>query len=191
MKISNYIDQRWSPRAFSEQKVEHEVIHSILAAAGRAPSAFNEQPWRYIIGEKGSTTYDQILSCLVEWNQKWASTAPILIIAVASERFEKNEKPNPHAWYDLGASVAHLSMKAFEHDLYLHQMAGFDPKKAKSAFHIPESFSAATAIALGYQGSKERLPKDIAAQEKGVSSRKEISTFAFTGSWGNSFSTTT
>lgn len=183
MEIKTYIDQRWSPRAFSEEKVKKEVLQSVFAAAGRAPSSFNEQPWRYIIGEKGNSTYDKILDCLNEWNQKWAISAPILILATAAEKFQKNGKDNLHAAYDLGASVAHLSMKAFEDELYLHQMAGFDAEKAISSFHIPKNFKAVCAIALGYQGDPAQLPQSIAETEKGVSERNAISTYVFGEEW--------
>lgn len=187
MTISKYIDERWSPRAFEDKKIEEQLIHDIFKAAGRAPSAFNEQPWRFIIGQKGSKSYDQIFSCLIEWNQKWAQTAPVLAISVASERYAHNNKPNNHAVYDLGASVAHLSMKAFEQNIYVHQMAGFDADKAKKEFNIPKDFKAISAIAIGYQGSKDQLPEDIAKTEKGVSERNKLNSYLFEEEWDQSF----
>ena len=44
--------ERWSPRAFSPKPVETEKLQSLFEAARWAASAFNEQPWRFIIGIK-------------------------------------------------------------------------------------------------------------------------------------------
>lgn len=187
MEIEKYINERWSPRAFDDQEIESKILKEVFAAAGRAPSAFNEQPWSFVIGEKNTDSYQKIFDCLGEWNQKWAITAPVLIIAISKKTYSKNGKDNAHAKYDLGAAVAHLSMKAFEHELYVHQMAGFDAEKAREVLEIPENFEAVTAIALGRKGNKEQLPEDIAKTEKGVSKRNDVEEYVFTNSWGNSF----
>ena len=67
-KINSMITYRWSPRALSDKPIEKERIQSMLEAARWAPSAFNEQPWRFIIGMKGDETYEKVLETLVEWN---------------------------------------------------------------------------------------------------------------------------
>ena len=43
------ITNRWSPRALDVTDVISSTdLHAILEAARLAPSAFNEQPWRFI-----------------------------------------------------------------------------------------------------------------------------------------------
>lgn len=41
--------QRWSPRSFLEKDVPDEVLWSLFEAARWAPSAYNLQPWRFIV----------------------------------------------------------------------------------------------------------------------------------------------
>jgi predicted phosphatase len=49
------INRRRSVRQFSEKEVPMELVTSLLKAAMQAPSAHNEQPWRFIvITKKGS-----------------------------------------------------------------------------------------------------------------------------------------
>ncbi len=42
---------------------KHELF-TLFDAARWAPSSFNNQPWRFIYGEKGSTAFDGSLTCL-------------------------------------------------------------------------------------------------------------------------------
>ena len=90
--ISENIKNRWSPRAFDSRPVEEDKLLSVLEAGRWAASAFNEQPWRFVIGNKGEEKYDKILASLVEWNQQWAAKAPVLILNLAKKTFSRNGK---------------------------------------------------------------------------------------------------
>ena len=47
--IDSIFLERWSPRSFSTEEVEEDVLMSVFDAARWAPSANNMQPWRFII----------------------------------------------------------------------------------------------------------------------------------------------
>jgi|SRR5690554_456757 len=185
MKVSEAIEKRWSPRAFSKQLIARETILELLQAAATAPSCFNEQPWRYLVGFKGDETYQKIFNCMGEYNQSWTKTAPILMVGCVKKTFDLNGKQNVHARHDLGAATAYLTMKAIDQDIFVHQMAGFSTEAVKSEFELSDNFEAVTAIALGHLGDKKDLPEDLAKQESPESPRHPVSEFAFNGSWGN------
>ena len=149
--IHDLIRRRWSPRAFDPDRlVEPAKLRSIFEAARWAPSSNNEQPWRFIVATKDEPEeFGKVLACLVEKNQSWARHAPVLMIGATSLAFERNRQRNRHAFYDLGAAVAFLTMEATAQGLSLHQMAGFSPDKARETFSIPESAEAVVALALG------------------------------------------
>ena len=107
MKVSEAIEKRWSPRAFDYNKtISKEDLQQIIEAAASAASCFNEQPWRFIIGIQKDETYQSIFESLVQFNQDWAQTAPVLMVTVASKEFERNGNDNPHARYDLDQSIS-------------------------------------------------------------------------------------
>jgi nitroreductase len=54
MELDNCIKSRRSVRAFADKPVPKEKIEAILEVAVWAPSATNEQPWRFIIIEDKS-----------------------------------------------------------------------------------------------------------------------------------------
>jgi len=179
--FNSLIEERWSTRAFIPTKVEQKKINSILEAAVWAPSAFNEQPWRFIVGQKGSETYDKILNTLVEWNQKWASNADVLVLNIAKRNFSHNNKPNATFEYDLGQAVSFMAIEAVNQGLFSHQMTGFNPDEAASLFNIGVGYKVVSVIAIGYYGFSDNLPEDILESEKQVRERKDFNSLVLNG----------
>jgi nitroreductase len=165
--------QRWSPRAFDGRDVAATDLAKVFEAARWAASSYNEQPWRFLVGTRGSEAYTKIFGSLGEFNQAWAKSAPVLILGVTRTKFSHNDAPNRVALYDLGAAASYLTLQAAALGLVTHQMAGFDPEAALKAFGIPEVFQAGAVIALGYQGEPETLPNDqFKTQEVAPRTRK-------------------
>ncbi len=183
--IHELLRRRWSPLAFSEQRVNPETIGSLLEAARWAPSSFNEQPWSFIVATKDDPAeYERLLGCLIEFNQQWARKAPVLMLTVASLKFARNQKDNRHAFHDVGLAAANLVVQATSLGLVVHQMAGILPDKAREVFGIPEGHEAVTGIALGYPGDAAKLDEKLRRREQAPRSRKPLVEFVFTGRWG-------
>lgn len=169
------IKKRWSPRAFAQKSISKEDILTMLEAARWTASAFNEQPWRFIVATKeDNPKYTKLLACLREGNQAWAANAPVLILAVAKKTFSNTNGENKLARYDLGQAVSALVLQARQLDIYSHQMAGIYPDKAKKAYNLSDDYEAVTAIALGYLGDIEQLPEDLQEREKSERIRKTL-----------------
>ena len=182
-KINALIEKRWSPRAFDEKPVPAQILKRVFEAARRAPSANNEQPWRFLLGIKGQNgAYDKLFSSLNEFNQKWAVHAPVVVVVLAKTESEKNGKFNTHAVYDCGQAVAYLTFQATEEGLYIHQMAGFFPDKVKELFSLPEGYLPVTAFVLGYLGKPDILPENYRNMEYKKDIRKPLDELVFT-SW--------
>lgn len=186
--IHELLQSRWSPRAFSDQSIETEMLNSTLEAARWAPSSFNEQPWCFIVATKQNLPeFDRLLSCLAEANQAWAKNASVLMLSVAKLHFDRNGKDNRHAFHDVGAAASNLALQATALGLFAHQMAGFDLEKTRETFSIPEGYESVAAIALGYLGDPQTLPEKLRDAELAPRTRKSLETFTFTGKWGQSY----
>jgi len=73
------IADRWSPRAFDEKAtISAEDLTAIFEAARWAPSAFNAQPWKFILGLRGDENFKLISSVLIPFNQEWATKSSAL-----------------------------------------------------------------------------------------------------------------
>ena len=184
--VPEIILKRWSPRAFADKPVTSADLKAVFTGAQWAASSNNEQPWRYIVGQRGDehgSTYSLILGTLVEFNQIWAKSAPVLILSVARTTFAKNGKPNRHALHDTGAASANLALTATALGLHTHSMAGFEPEKARAAFSIPPEFEAVAVTALGYFGDPEALEGVLHEREIEPRQRKPLSEIVFAGTW--------
>lgn len=178
------IRRRWSPRAFDGTPVSSAELASLFEAARWAASAFNEQPWRWLVASRADEEgFAGLLGCLNDWNQQWAAGAGALALAVIAERFARNGKPNDYAAYDLGQACANLAIQAAGMDLLVHPMAGIEPEKARERFGIPEGFRALTGIAIGRPGDSAALPDDMRESELAPRSRKALSELVFAGGW--------
>lgn len=187
--IHELLHLRWSPRAFSEKPIPPEVLRSLFEAARWAPSSSNEQPWAFLVATReDSESHAKLLSTLVEFNQTWARHAPVLAIAVSHLAFERTGKPNPNAFYDTGAAVAHLSSEATARGLFVHQMAGFDPHKAIELFDIPSGWEPIAAFVIGYPGDPESLPESLRQRESAPRERKPLGSFVMGERWGQTAS---
>lgn len=183
--IHELIKKRWSPKAFSDKPVEPGLMRQLFDAARWAPSSYNEQPWRFIYAFKSDEEeFERLAQVLNEHNAKWATGAPVLLLTIVKEHFDKSGKPNRVAEHDLGAAMSYLTFEATANDLYVHQMAGILPDKAKELYDIPEGFRPYTMAAIGYLGDPDQLPQKFQKSETSPRTRLGIDEVAFKGGWG-------
>lgn len=174
------IATRWSPRSFSDKDVSANDLRLILEAARWTPSSSNQQPWRFLVGVKGSETHQKIFNTLVPFNQSWASKAPVLILGTAVAKDSKGT-PNAYALYDLGQAVASLVLQAEALGLVAHSMGGFDHAGARAAFSLGDDLVIGAVTAIGYQGQPSALENEtLREREIAPRERKPLSEIALT-----------
>jgi nitroreductase len=184
--IHELLAERWSPYGFDDQPVAEADICSLFEAARWAPSSYNEQPWSYFLARREEPEeFERLLSCLVDANQAWAKAAPVLLLCIVGLRFARNDKENRAAVHDLGLAAANLVFEATSRGLFVHQMIGILPDKAREIYHIPEHSEAWTAMAIGYKSDPAKLPEALKERDLAPRQRKPLSQFVFTARWGN------
>lgn len=185
--VHELIRHRWSPRAFDAREVPRAELLRLFEAARWAPSSRNEQPWRFIVVQRdeASPVWRALVAALDQSNQAWAPSAPVLIVGVVRLTLERNESPNPHAWYDMGQAVGILTLQATSQELSLRQMEGFDREKAREACAIPVGFDPVVVIAMGYAGDPDSLANERHRDaERQPRKRKSISDFVYGNRFG-------
>lgn len=184
--IQQVLAERWSPYGFDNRPVSKADLCSLFEAARWAASSYNEQPWSYIVATRENPEeFARLLSCLIEPNQAWARTVPVLALGAVSLKFSRNQKDNRVATHDLGLASANLVVEATARGLAVHQMAGIHPDKARELYQIPEHTEAWTALAIGYNADPAHLPDAIKERDLAPRQRKPLSQFVFSGKWGN------
>ncbi len=184
--INELLTRRWSARAFSTKPVEKAKLMSILEAARWAPSSRNEQPWRYIVFTNDNPDrLKEAQSVLMEINS-YAKRAPILICAITKKNYTDNGVPNRLHFHDLGAANENMFLESFNQGLIMHEMGGFNVKKAKEVFKIPDDYEVGIMIAIGYQDTHDVLPEKIKEKAYKPRERKPLSEIVFLEEIGKS-----
>lgn len=182
--IASLMAERWSPRALDAFfTVTQDQVRALLEAARWAPSFGNTQPARYLVGVRGTPSFDAILATLNDGNRAWAHRASLLLIGVMVTTNSKGDVP--YAEYGLGLASENLVLQAVELGLVAHQMAGFSPDAVRAAFSLPDDAVPKVAIAVGKPASPDVLEEDWRIErEKAERRRLPLQEFAFTDQWG-------
>lgn len=180
---------RWSSRAYDPNRpVPKEALQSCLEAARWAPSAYNAQPWRFVIADRFSDpqSWRKAFEQLIPINKRWCRSVPLFVVAVVDPL--RAGAPNPYAEYDLGQAVVSFCLQAVAEGLVTRQMAGFDREGMAKALAIPEPFYPKVTVAVGYPGDPERLDPELREREQAPRERKRLEEIAFRGRWGMALS---
>lgn len=167
--ISPLFTARWSPRAFSEERLDEATLLSFLEAARWSPSASNGQPWRFVYALAGTPEWAPIHDALVPFNQGWAGKAAALVVVMSRQTTvapgQVEAKPNPWHAFDAGAAWASLAFQAHLSGWITHAMGGFDAEALRAALGVPAEVSIHAVVAVGKQGDKSLLPEALQARE--------------------------
>lgn len=177
--VHDVIRRRWSPRAFADREISLKELNTLFEAARWTASSSNEQPWRFLVGRRGDETYQKIFNALVEFNQSWARSAPVLVLSVAKKTFTEKGSPNRYNLHDTGAASANLALQATADGLHTHSMAGFDQEQVRASFAIPSDYEIGAVTAIGYLGDPSTLPEKLHKMEVTPRQRKPLEEFVF------------
>jgi len=171
------IKNRWSARAFDGRTLSADALNTLLEAASWAPSAMNEQPWRYVAALKQQEAgFEKLLSTLNPANASWAKNAAALLLSYAKTQAQPGV-PNASALHDTGMANQNLLLQGVSMDIYGHVMGGFDRQKARELFGLGEAYEPICIIALGYLGNPESLEEPFLTRETTPRSRKALADF--------------
>jgi len=152
-EVDSLFIQRYSSRKFANDQLDEQQIVTLIEAAKWAPSASNEQPWRFIIAndEKQKKLFSEFIN---EGNRTWVDQAPALILLL-SKNIKDNGDVNSYHEFDSGTAWGYLSVQAHLQGLNTRAIGGFDKIKAKELLHLSDDLEPRIVIALGHKDAQE------------------------------------
>ena len=171
---------RWSPRAMTGESLSEDEYLPLFEAARWAPSAFNNQHWRFLVADRDDEEWDAFVDLLNDWNQSWASDAAILAVVVSKTTFDHNDEPAPSHAFDAGAAWQNLALEGARRGLAVHAMGGFDRERAAEELAVPDEFAVQAMVAIGERAPPETLPEDLREREQ-PSDRKPVAEIVHRG----------
>jgi nitroreductase len=162
MDVFEAIRARKSVRTYQARPVEPEKLRRVLEAARLAPSARNEQEWRFVVvtdREKRQRLARDASS------QHFMGGAPV-IIAACAETDGRIMRCGQRAYpIDVAIAIDHLTLAAVAEGLGTCWIGSFDPAEVRRILAIPDSVEVVELMPLGYPNDpkparKSRLPYD-------------------------------
>ncbi|NIK57061.1 nitroreductase family protein [Kribbella shirazensis] len=128
MSVHPLLAGRFSPLWFDPTwSVSDDDVEVLLDAARWAPSAGNSQPWAYFVARRDEAEHKRVVRHLARSSARWAPSASLLVVTMAHRYVEDTDWVySDFADYDLGQSVAHLTLQAHAMDLACRQFRAFD-----------------------------------------------------------------
>ncbi len=176
--------ERWSPRAFSGEKIGEAELMTIFEAARWAPSSYNSQPWRFLYARRETPAWHGFLDLLVPFNSSWAKDAAALVILVSNPSMRPpgaaKDVPSHSHSLDAGTASGFLALQANQLGWFVHGMVGFDMERAFAELNVPAGHRVEAAYAIGRRGDPATLPDQLRAREA-PNDRKPLREIIFEG----------
>ncbi len=152
METFKAILTRRSIRKYTNKKISEEQINKILKAAMYAPSAFDNQPWQYIVIDKRELL-DEILKAIPHAEMLKETTLAILVCG--DKKLEENIN-----LIALNCAAATQNALLAIHDLGLGAVwisafpAEENMKGLTNLFKLPENIIPISLLSIGYPGEE-------------------------------------
>jgi nitroreductase len=185
METLEAINKRTSLKThISARDVEQDKIIKILEAARLAPSATNEQPWRFVV-VKGKENVENVVTRASRMGRKAFDEAPVLILVFANPK--DYVFPDGKTFYllDVGLAMENILLAATDLGLITHPMASLDEGKLKEMLGVPDEMEFVIATPLGYplEDSYEEAAQERLSQR----TRKDLKELVYMNTWGKPF----
>lgn len=164
MNLKNIIEKRRSVRKFKDIKVPKSLIKELIEAARLAPSAWNAQPWRFVIIQKNAIK--ETLRKNNVFKQAFVYNAPLIIVCLGDPEVFPKERLEPiysnsqeiagdmGATRDVSISAQNLVLRATDLGLGTCYIGLVQRKRIKEILGIPDNYVLPFVIIAGYPAEK-------------------------------------
>lgn len=163
--MKNFMDlakQRCSVRAYADTQVEDVKLKAVLEAGRIAPSACNNQPWKFLVIQS-----EEGLEKLREAARTFNAPAAIIVLGDKTKVWKRSHDGKDSLDIDTAIAAAHMVLEAEDLGLSTCWICAFKPKVVVKNFNVPRQLVPVHIIILGYdqhakkpadRHSEERLP---------------------------------
>ncbi len=171
MDVYEAIRTRKSVRSYLDMPVEEEKLVRVLDAARTAPSARNEQEWRFVV-VRDRAVRERI--ALEAARQPFVGTSAVLLACCAKTDGRLMRCGQPAYPIDIAIAMDHITLAAAAEGLGTCWIGSFDEKIVKDILGIPDDIRVVEIMPLGY-------PSDAAPTTK---SRMALEEIVMLETWG-------
>ena len=142
-------------RDYADRPIDDHVLDRILDAGRRAPSAFNSQPWDFVV-VTGHPALDDLATVWQGARHIARSAATVAVITP----IEPDPDKSRWAEFDLGQAIMAMAVIAADQGVAsAHALIG-DQDRLRQLLGVPDTHRGAYLLALGYPASGTLTPLD-------------------------------
>jgi len=173
MTVRDAIARRVSRRAYQPTPVPQAQLMHILEAARLAPSACNQQPWRFaVVRNPGLRRRIVEEGFLPGIKMTWAIDAPVHMVigmerSFVTHRLAASVSGVDYPWVDIGIAGEHLVLAATELGLGTCWIGWIKPRAIARIVGWPRSVKPVVVITVGY-------PSEVETEKLPASRRKSL-----------------
>jgi nitroreductase len=146
MDIYEAIKTRRSVRSYQSKSVPKEVLLKVMEAARLAPSANNQQPWRFVLA-----TDPVIIKQLGNAaRQNFVGEAPAILTGVALRTDHTMRCGIISYPVDLAIAMEHVALAAADEGLGTCWIGSFGQAEVKRVLNIPDPYIVVGLMPIGY-----------------------------------------
>ena len=146
MELKEIITKRRSVRAYENKLVPEESLKNILEAARLAPSAHNNQPWKFVVVKEGERRQELAQAA----DREFVAEAPVVIAALATDPERIMGCGVPSYAVDLSIAVTHMILAAVDEGLGTCWLGAFSQQRVKEILRIPDKYRVVALLSLGF-----------------------------------------
>ena len=146
--ILKIIKSRRSIRNYKNEKIKDEEILKIVEAGRWAPSASNNQPWRFIIVQNVELIKKIGDACKILTINSFVEKAPLIIIIYTEKK---------HRWVELDCGICAENMMLEAHSIGIGScfVGAFKENRIKEIINLPEDLNVVGLITFGYKENEK------------------------------------
>ncbi len=170
--VAEVIARRVSCRSYKPDPVPHSHVLQILEAARLAPSACNQQPWRFAVArDPGLRQRIVEEGFLPGIKMNWAIAAPVQIVvgmqtSFLTHRLAASVSGVDYPWVDIGIAGEHLVLAATSLGLGTCWIGWIKPGPIGRLVHWPRPVTPVAVITVGYPNEAQEAAKLPSARRK-------------------------
>ena len=154
MTLLDTIRKRYSCRAYQERPIEKEKLDILFEAARLAPSAKNEQDWRFVV-VTDKETKRQVTETT---NRPDVFEKAGVIIAACSNSDYVMRCGQAIGPIDIAIALEHIALQATELGLATCWIGSFYTEKVRTILGIPDDIAIIELMTVGYPADSPKQP---------------------------------
>ena len=160
MDVMEAIEKRRSVRAYQNKPIPEDTLKKILQAARLAPSANNQQAYKFIV-VKDAQLRGELAK--VAGNQSFIGEASVVIVPVSFDPDYVMTCGVPAHHVDIAIAIDHITLAAVAEGLGTCWIGKFYQEQVKHILHIPEKYKVVVLLPLGYptKGPRGKFRKSL------------------------------